>query len=100
MKKIYYLAQCGTGTSVHYRLLDLVKEENNNLLFHINDFDWDTSKERIITLKAKKITRKDCNGNDYETIYFHSSKKQYQFCFIKEMEIDNDVEPQSNFITL
>lgn len=99
MKKVYYLGHCGSGTSVHYKMIDLVKEEGGKLLFHINDIDWDKNKERTITLRAKRVTRKDFNGNDYEIIDFHSSKRQYKFHFIKEMEIENNVEPEKWFIT-
>jgi hypothetical protein len=99
MKKVYYLGHCGSGRSVHYRLIDLVKEEGNKLLFHIDDFDWDTNKERIITLRAKRVIRKDFYGKDYEMIDFHSSKEQYKFHFIREMEIEDSVEPEKWFIT-
>ena len=78
MKKVYYLGHCGSGTSVHYELIELVRECGNKLIFHINDIDWDKKgyPERTITLQAYKKTRKDFYGNDYEYIDFHSSKKQ------------------------
>ena len=99
MKKVYYLGHCGSGLSVHYELIELVKEEGKKLLFHINDIDWDSGKERVITLRATRMTRKDLYGNDYETIDFHSSKKQYKFHFIREMEIEDDSEPEKWFMT-
>lgn len=99
MKKVYYLGKCGSGRSVHYNLIDLVKEEGNRLLFHVDDFDWDYNKERIITLRAKRVTKKDFNGKDYEMIDFHSSKEQYKYCFIKEKEIEDNIEPEKWFIT-
>jgi len=100
MKKVYYLAHCGSGTSVHYRLIDLVREEGKKLIFHINDFDWDTHKERTITLKAYRTTRKNFYGEDQETIDFHSSKEQYKFSFIVEREIEDNITPEKSFITI
>lgn len=100
MKKVYYLAHCGSGTSVHYEIIDLVKEDGNKLLFHINDIDWDKKgfPKRIITLKGYRVTKKDFYGNDYQTIEFHSSKDQYKYHFIKEMEIEDNAEPEKRFI--
>ena len=100
MKKIYYLAHCGSGTSVHYKLIDLVKEEGKKLLFHVNDWDWDQHKERTITLKGYRTTRIDFNGNKYETIDFHSSKEQYKFSFIVEKEIQDNETPKKSFVKL
>ena len=101
MKKVYYLGHCGSGTSAHYKLMELVREEGNKLIFHIEDIDWDKKDypKRIITLKGYKRTRKDFYGNNYETIDFNSSKEQYKFHFIKEIEINDNEEPQKSFIT-
>ena len=100
MKKIYYLAHCGSGRSVHYQLIELFKEDGNKLLFHINDFDYDKDgfPKRTITLKAKRVKRKNIDGEDYEMIDFHSSKAQYKYHFITEREIDDNVEPEKRFI--
>lgn len=99
MKKVYYLCHCGSGTSVHGQLIELIKEEGNKLLFHIEDIDWDKKDfpKRTITLRAKKIMRKDFYGNDSIMIDFHSTKKQYQFHFIKEMEIEDNEEPEKSY---
>ena len=99
MKKVYYLGHCGSGRSVHYKLIELVREEGNKLIFHTNDFDWDTDKERTITLKAYRRKRIGLNGNLENHIDFNSSKEQYKFSFIVEREIEDNIEPESSFIT-
>ena len=98
MKKVYYLGECGTGRSVHYELLDLVKEDSKKLLFHITTYDFDLEKERTITLKAEKIYRTNFNGELYQTINFKSTKEQFKFSFIREMEIADNEIPQKKFI--
>lgn len=99
MKKVYYLCRCGSGTSVHGELIDLVREEGNKLIFHIEDIDWDKKgyPKRTITLRAYKITRKDFYGNDCEYIDFHSSKDQYKYHFIKTLEIEDNEEPKKSY---
>lgn len=97
MKKVYYLGHCGSGTTAFFKLIELVKEEGNKMLFHIEDYDTDAMKNRIITLRATKRT-------NYETgktfIDFRSTKEQYKFCFIRELEIEEGEEPKKSFITL
>lgn len=102
MKKVYYLAHCGSGTSVHYQLIELVRQEGNKLIFHIEDFDWDKKgfPRRTITLKGYRTTKKDFYGNDYETIEFHSSKDQYKYHFIVEKEIEDNKIPEKSFIRI
>lgn len=102
MKKVYYLAHCGSGTSVHYKLINLVKEEGNKMLFHIEDFDWDKKgyPKRIITLKGYKRIRKNFNNDPYETIDFNSSKEQYKYHFIVEKLINDNEEPKESFIRI
>ncbi len=39
MKKVYYVCNCGSGTSVHGNLLELVKVEGNKYTFHIDTYD-------------------------------------------------------------
>ena len=83
--KVYYLVECGTGRNVKYTRIDLVKEQDNNLTFKVNEWDFDYHRERAITLKAKR-------RYDWETkrnvIDFHSSKEQYKFCYIVEKEME------------
>lgn len=100
MKKVYYLCHCGSGRSVHANLLELVKEEGSKLLFHINDYDWDKNEGRTITLKATRKTQLNCKGEKNETIDFRSSKEQYKYSFIREMEIDDNEEPKKFFIEM
>lgn len=59
MKKVYYICHCSSGTTVFENLIELVKEEGNKLLFHINTYDWDLNKVRTITLRAKRIKTVD-----------------------------------------
>ena len=77
--------------------IELVKEDGNKMLFHIEDYDTDAMKNRTITLRAKKRI-------DYETgkelIEFHSTKEQYKFSFIRVLEIGDNEEPKKVFITL
>lgn len=94
MKKVYYLCHCGSGTSVHMKLLDLVREEGNKLIFHIDDYDWDCDKSRTITLRAFREKRRDYDGVLRETIRFNSSKEQYKFSFIREIELEDNAEPE------
>lgn len=97
MKKVYYLGHCGSGTTAFYKLIELVKEEDNKLLFHIEDYDTDAMKNRTITLRAKR--RIDYNTGK-TTIDFHSTKEQYKYSFIIEKEIGDNEEPKKSFITL
>ena len=99
MKKVYYLGHCGSGLSVHYRLIDLVREEGNKLIFHINDFDCDLFKKRTITLKAYRSKKIDFDGTTKEYIDFHSSKEQYKLSFIIEKEIEDNIDPEVSYIT-
>lgn len=98
MKKVYYICHCGSGTSVHGELLELVKEVGNVLTFHINTYDWDLNKSRVITLKAKREMRRNYNNELVEHLDFHSSKRQFEFSFIRELEIpDNEVPSRTYF---
>ena len=48
MKKVYYLCHCGSGTTVHMNLIDLVSDDGKVLKFHYDTFDWDYNKSRVI----------------------------------------------------
>ena len=98
MKKVYYLAHCGSGTSCHYQLIDFVRQQGNKMIFHYDTYDWDTNKERTITLKGYKVKRLNFYGEPYETIDFHSSKEQFKYHFIVEKEIEDNVEPERHYI--
>lgn len=94
MKKVYYLCHCGSGTTVHMNLIDLVSDDGKVLKFHYDTFDWDYNKSRVITLKATRVTRAAFDGTPYKTIYFRSSKEQFKYSFIRELEIEDDKEPE------
>ena len=98
MKKVYYICHCGSGTTVFENLIELVKEEGNKLLFHINTYDWDLNKVRTITLRAKRVKVTDWDGNMVDRIDFRSSKEQFRYSFIREYEIEDDVVPEKSII--
>ena len=99
MKKVYYLGHCGSGLSVHYQLIDLVREEGNKLIFQIEGFDSELCKWRTITLKGYRDKKRDFDGNLIDYIRFRSSKEDFKFHFIEEKEIEDNIEPESFFIT-
>lgn len=94
MKKVYYVCNCGSGTSVHGNLLELVKVEGNKYTFHIDTYDWDKNERRVITLKAYLETEK-FNDKTIRKFRFRSSKEQFRFSFIREVEIDDNEEPEN-----
>lgn len=98
MKKVYYLCHCGSGTSVFMDLLELISDDGINLRFHYETYDWDYNKRRVITFRAKRVQRRDFENELYTTIDFHSSKEQFQYHFIKEMEIEDNQEPEKSII--
>ena len=98
MKKVYYLGHCGSGTTQHYELLDLVRDNGHKLTFHINDFDFDKGERRTITLTGYRSKKTNYKGETFETIDFHSSKKQYKFYFIRVIEIEDNIKPEKTMI--
>lgn len=98
MKKVYYLCHCVSGTSVWKQLLELVKEEGNKLTFHFETYDWDYNKTRVITFKAYRKERLNFDRERVEYIDFKSSKEQFRYHFIKEVEIPDDQEPEKLII--
>lgn len=98
MKKVYYLCHCGNGTTVFMDLLDLVKDDGTNLLFHKSIYDWDLNKDRVATLRAKRVHRLNYKGELYTMIDFHSTKEQFKFSFILEREIPDNAEPEKSII--
>lgn len=100
MKKVYYLGHCGNGRSAHYKLIELVKQKENKLIFHIKDYDWDLKKERTITLIGYRVKRLGIDKKYYDRIDFHSSKEQYKFSFIVEREIEDNATPEESFIEM
>jgi hypothetical protein len=97
MKKVYYLGHCCSGRSARYELLELVREEGNKLIFHIEGFDSELCKWRTITLKGYRDKKIDLDGNLINYIRFRSSKEDFKYHFIVEKEIEDDVIPESSF---
>ena len=99
MKKVYYLVKCGSGTFVHYDIIDLIKENGSSLLFHKKAFDWKTGETRIFTLKATRKVMRNINNDLVSYIDFRSTREEFYYYNIKEFSIPDDVtEPKKYFI--
>lgn len=94
MKKVYYLGRCCSGGITRYELLELVREEENKLIFHKYGFDSELCKWRTITLKGYRDKKIDLDGNLIDYIRFRSSKEDFKYHFIVEKEIEDDATPE------
>lgn len=84
MKTKYYLIKFYNGHTKEEHLLDLVSDDGINLKFQIKAYDWDSEKDRVITLRATRRTKIGYYGQKYTTIEFESSKLQFKNCCIVE----------------